>query len=434
MTKVIEQPGSCRYFCCTMYYWKKLTHAEMDQRISTALKENIDYNKKICLGIPASKLDPNVFYEQASFLKDAPLLRSYVQNPNHIGCHTLGDSEFFFRGTQRLEREVIELLAVDMLLAQPHECDGYIAAGGTEANIQAAWIYRNYFLREHNASYEEIALIGSEDTHYSIAKAANLLHLKWYKVPVNDATRQLDAVRLEESVDNAVKEGVKYFIVIANMATTMFGSVDDPQVYVDVLQRKGVAFKLHVDGAFGGFIYPLSAPHNQLNFINPHISSVTLDAHKMLQAPYGTGIFIARKGLMEYAYTREARYVNGMDITLSGSRSGANAIAVWMILFTYGPFGWLEKINKLLYRTEWCCKELERLGISFYRHPNMNIIAIRAEDMPEKLAWKFGLVPDKHNEKASWYKIVVMDHVELDHLQQFIYELEYVSRDISVAQ
>src|SRR5690606_16705087 len=123
--------------------WKRLSQAEMDQRISAALKENIDYNEKISLGIPASKLDPTVFYDQASFLKDAPLLRAYVQNPNHIGCHTLGDSEYFFKGTQQLEREVIELLSVDMLHAQQQDCDGYIAAGGTEANIQAAWIYRN---------------------------------------------------------------------------------------------------------------------------------------------------------------------------------------------------------------------------------------------------------------------------------------------------
>ncbi len=407
-----------------MHYWKRLTHAEMDQRISAALNDNIDYSRKVSLGIPASKLDPNVFYDQASFLKDAPLLRTYVQNPNHIGCHTLGDSEYFFRGTQQLEREVIELLSVDMLHAAMNECDGYIAAGGTEANIQAAWIYRNYFLREFNARQHEIALLGSADTHYSIAKAANLLHLRWYSVPVSDDTRMIASDDLNTVIAQAKKEGIRCFIVIANMATTMFGSIDDPDVYTTALRQHGVAFRLHVDGAFGGFIYPISAGNNKLDFANPDVSSVTLDAHKMLQAPYGTGVFIARKGLMEYTYTKEAQYVNGMDITLSGSRSGANAIAVWMILFTYGPFGWLEKINKLLYRTDWCCNELSRRGIRYYRHAEMNIITIKADDIPELSASKYGLVPDKHTGKAAWYKIVVMDHVELDHLQQFVTELD----------
>jgi len=406
-----------------MQYWKKRSHAEQSDMITAALQQNIDYVNRMSLGVPASRLDPVVFYDQAPFLKDAPLLRTYVQNPNHIGCHTLGDSELFFSGTQQLEAEVIELLAVDMLRAAPGSCDGYIAAGGTEANIQAAWIYRNYFKRECGAAQHEIALIGSEDTHYSIAKAANVLNLDWYSVPVTHMKREIETGTLADIVSQAHDKGIRYFIVIANMATTMFGSVDDPDLYARVMDAQGMRYKIHADGAFGGFIYPISTPDNKINFSNPHISSVTLDAHKMLQAPYGTGIFIARKNWMRYSFTEEAQYVNGMDITLSGSRSGANAIAVWMILFTYGYYGWLEKINKLLYRTDWCCGALQAAGIRFYRHPGMNIITILAEDIPASVAEHFGLVPDTHHGKAGWYKIVVMDHVELEHLEAFVQAL-----------
>lgn len=416
-----------RYFCGKidrMKYWKKLSHAQQDKRISDALAKNIDYKQKISLGVPASRLDGNVFYEQAPFLKEAPLLRTYVANPNHIGCHTLGESEDFFSGTQDIEREVIELLAVDVLKAEEGSCDGYVAGGGTEANIQAAWIYRNYFKQEHNAAIGEIALIGSEDTHYSIAKAANLLSLQWYSVPVDNATRQIIPQQLDSIVEQAVANGVKYFIVISNMATTMFGSVDNPDVYVATMQQHNVQFKLHLDGAFGGFIFPTSTPVSNVNFSNPHVSSVTLDAHKMLQAPYGTGIFLARKNLMQYVFTKEAQYVHGMDITLSGSRSGANAIAIWMILVTYGPNGWFEKINKLLYRTDWCCNQLDEMGISYFRYPKMNIITIRAQHVPHAIAVKYGLVPDTHGPDAQWYKIVVMDHVEIEHLQAFIEELK----------
>src|SRR5690606_22645895 len=104
----------------------------------------------------------------------------------------------------------------------------------------------------------------------------------------------------------------------------------------------------------------------------------------------------------------------------SGSRSGANAIAVWMILVTYGFYGWLEKINKLLYRTNRTCEALNKLNVRYYRHPKMNIIAIRAEDIRDSLATEYGLVPDTHSGSANWYKIVVMDHVELDVLQEFV--------------
>ena len=67
------------------------------------------------------------------------------------------------------------------------------------------------------------------------------------------------------------------------------------------------------------------------------------------QAPYGTGIFIARKGLIAYTNTA-AGYVEGDDFTLIGSRSGSNAVAVWMILMTNGPYGWQEK--SLFYKNE----------------------------------------------------------------------------------
>lgn len=406
-----------------MKYWRKLSHPDQDRIITEALNKNVDFKHKVSLGVPASRLDGNVFYDQAPFLREAPLLRTYVHNPNHIGCHTLGDSEDFFKGTQELERELISLLSVDVLGAEDETCDGYVAAGGTEANIQAAWIYRNYFLQEHGAKQNEIALLGSADTHYSIAKAANLLNLQWHSVPVNFNTRKIVVDDLDRVVEKAKDSGVKYFIIISNMATTMFGSVDDPDEYAACMKRHSLNFRLHLDGAFGGFIYPISTPGSNVNFTNPHVSSVTLDAHKMLQAPYGTGIFLVRKGMMRYAFTKEAKYVHGMDITLSGSRSGANAIAIWMILMTYGPYGWFEKINKLLYRTDWFCNELNKMGIKFYRYPKMNIVTIQADKIPHELAMKYGLVPDTHDDNPNWYKVVVMDHVEIEHLQLFLKEL-----------
>lgn len=407
----------------TMKYWRKLSHTEQDEIVTGALKENVDYTERVCLGVPASRLDRTVFYEQASFLKEAPLLRTYVQNPNNIGCHTFGESEPFFAGTQRIEREVLELLAVDLLGAAEGSCDGYIASGGTEANIQAAWIYRNYFMSVNSVDKSEIALLCSVDTHYSVVKAANILGIRLLQIGVDNASRLPDAANMMEVVSQAKGEGVSCFIVFCNMGTTMFGSVDDPDVYARVLRAAEVRYKIHADGAFGGFIYPVSTPDANILFSNPEVSSITLDAHKMLQAPYGTGIFLVRKGLMQYTFTKEASYVSGMDVTLSGSRGGVNAVAIWMILATYGPYGWLEKINTLLYRTDFLCVLLRNMGVHFYRHKGMNIVTIVADDVPVSLAKKYSLVPDTHNEHAAWYKIVVMDHVLMEHLQQFCDEL-----------
>lgn len=407
-----------------MYFWKKNTLNERSVRIQRALSENVNFSHDTSLGYPASKLEGKVFNEEASFLKDAPILQTYVANPNHIGCHTYGDSEKAFKGTQEIEREVLNVLAVDVFKAEINSFDGYIATGGTEANIQAIWMYRNYFVNNFDAKPEEIVIIASEDTHYSIPKAANLLMLDWLKIPVSFDKRLIDVSVLEKKIVAAQTQGKKYFIVVSNMGTTMFGAVENPDDYTQVLEKYKLHYKLHIDAAYGGFFYPFSNKESTINFENPKISSITIDAHKMLQAPYGTGVFICRKGLIENVLTKEAEYVEGMDLTLCGSRSGANAVAVWMILFTYGPFGWCEKIRVLQMRTEWLCEQLEALNVHYFREPFMNIVTIEALNITADLVRKFDLVPQKHDGNNQWYKIVIMDHVEVDHLFTFITALK----------
>ena len=406
-----------------MIYWKKLSKEERKNRVQNALSGNVNFAKDTSLGYPASSLDGKVFYD-ASFLKEAPVLQTFVANPNHIGCHTLGDSESAFKGTQLLERDVLNILGVDVFKAAPDSFDGYISPGGTEANIQAVWMYRNYFMYKYDARLDEIVILASEDTHYSIPKSANLLQLDWLKIPVGFENRKLNITALNTIVENAIAEGKKYFIVVSNMGTTMFGSVDNPDDYIKVLEAHRAHYKVHIDGAYGGFVYPFSNQESTINFSNPKISSITIDAHKMLQAPYGTGVFICRKGLIENVLTKEAEYVEGMDLTLCGSRSGANAVSVWMILRTYGPHKWFEKISVLQMRTQFLCNELDALNIKYFREPFMNIVTIHAEYIPKELAEKYDLVPETHNHTNKWYKIVLMNHVEIEDLTKFISELK----------
>ena len=407
-----------------MHYWKKLATLEVRKRVFDALGENVDYYNENILGVPASHLDSKVFYQNAPFLQDAPFMSTMIHNPNHIGCHTLGSSESFFKGTQKIEQEVIEICAVDILKGEPHQQDGYVASGGTEANMQAIWIYRNYFIRKYGAKNEDLCILCSEDAHYSMNKAGDVFCVDIKSIPVNKENRSVEKGIFQKELEGLILSGKKYFIVVANMMTTMFGSVDDIDLFTDVLEEKNCEYKLHVDGAYGGFFYPFSEEKNRLDFSNPKVTSVTLDAHKMAQAPYGTGIFLIRKNYLQYANTKEASYVEGEDYTLIGSRSGANAVAIWMILSMYGPFGWKEKIYILIKRTEWFCAQLKNEGIEFFRHPKSNIITIKSKYVSAEIAKEFGLVPDNHH-LPNWYKIVVMDHVHIENLIPLIDQLQF---------
>ncbi len=406
--------------------WKKLSREAIKERVFQALDENRNYDSDYILGIPGSYLDTEQFYRDADFLAEAPYLKTFINNPNHIGCHTLTaeGGEDLFRGTQKLEVEMIRLVSEDILQAQAHSVDGYVAPGGTEANLQALWIYRNYYQSEKGAQLDEIGLLFSTDSHYSFYKGANLLSLQALPVPVNGESRRWDEEALEQILLEARARGIKYLIAVANMSTTLFGSVDDVDYLADLLEAGNWPYCLHVDAAFGGFIYPFATENNRLNFANPRITSIGMDAHKMLMAPYGTGIFLIRKGWMQYAATAEAQYVQGLDYTLVGSRNGAQAVAIWMILQTHGPEGWRRRMAELIQATDRLCAVLDGVGIEYFRFPGMNIVSMRAEQVPQHLPSRYRLVADNFADEPQWWKIVVMPHTLGKVLDRFVQDLK----------
>ncbi|WP_143962846.1 pyridoxal-dependent decarboxylase [Litoribacter populi] len=408
-------------------FWKKLSHEEIKSHIFKALDENLDYRgDHPILGIPGTYLDTTEFYPDAPFLKDAPFMSAMIRNPNHIGCHTLSEESVLevFQGTQKIERDLIKLVAEEIFNGNPGEQDGYVATGGTEANIEAMWIYRNYFQEAYGAKLNEIALVYSEDSHYSMPKGGNLLSLQSIILEVDENTRQITDESLNNKISEARKNGVKYFIVIANLSTTMFGSVDDVDRLGDFFTNENVLFKIHVDAAYGGFIYPFTNDQSRFSFQNPYINSITADGHKMLQTPYGTGLFLIRKGFMHYVCTNEAQYIPGKDYTLSGSRSGANAVSMWMILKIHGSEGWKYKMASLLDLTERICKKLEYMGVEYFRDQYLNIITMKAKFISPKIAKKYHLVADSYEFEPKWYKIVVMPHVRQGTLDSFLMDLD----------
>lgn len=408
-----------------MMGWKAMNREELNQRVKEALALNKNYRSGGVIGTPGTYLDEEEFYPDASFLENAPFLQTLIANPNHIGCHTLNKkSSTIFKGTQAIEKELIDLCAEKIFKAKPGQVDGYVATGGTEANLEALWIYRNYFRDEYGASSDQVGVLFSEDTHYSITKGCDLLQLSPLLLPVDGNSRQIHLDALQEQLKQAQIEGIRYFILIVNVSTTMFGSVDDLEPLINCMDESALVFKVHLDAAFGGFIYPFTNRDSQHHFGNPRVSSISIDGHKMLQTPYGTGIFLIRKGLMQYVANQEAQYVPGLDYTLCGSRSGANAVVIWMLLMNYGYQGWVNKMNQLIQRTDYLCNALDDVGVQYFRNPYLNIVSIRANQIPPDLARKYDLVADSYERTAQWFKIVVMEHVDKKILKSFLLELK----------
>lgn len=396
-------------------HWPAIPTHEIQARVRDALAGNTSFDNDTVLGLPASVLDSRVFPPEPTMMSHA-WLTVLQSNPNHIGCHTTGASEHAFGGTQELERDLLRICAEEILNAEPKGWDGYVASGGTESNIQALWTHRNELRDGQGMDVGKMAILCSEDTHYSIDKAADILGLRLVPLPVGEWDRAIRPEAVQAAAAQFVADGVQAVLVVLNMGTTMFGSVDDPEHVLPALLEAGLTIRVHVDGAFGGFLYPFTAPDNRLSFADPRIDSFTLDGHKMLQAPYGTGIHLIRAGRIQYASTPSATYVLGADCTLIGSRSGSNAVAVWMILMAYGAEGGKAFCQELCDRTTRLHDALTRLGVRTYRRSDMNIVALRIEDLPKGVMEKHLLVPDRHDHTATWAKVIVMPHVTDAHI------------------
>jgi len=397
--------------------WPPLSAQQVRERVHAALDENRSYRSHDILGLPGTLLDPKVFPATPDILA-RPWLRTAVENPNHIGCHTLGDSEPAFRGTHDLEREVIALCAETIFGAEPGTVDGYVASGGTESNIQAIWAFRNAW-RAEGITPARVGILCSVDTHYSLHKAADLLGLTIVCIAVDRCSRAMTPAAIEAALDHFEAADCTHAAVVFTMGTTMFGSVDDPEPLLSALDRRGIPHKVHIDAAFGGFIYPFTTPDTPLTFADPRVHTVTLDAHKMLQAPYGTGIHLARKGLLAHTTTTTAAYVPGLDCTLIGSRAGANAVAVWMILQTWGSAEGTRFVSELADRAAHLAHRLRDLGLHPVHTEGMNIVVLPEEEVPQAVSDRFLLVADDHD-RPQWRKVVVMEHVTDDALDAFV--------------
>ena len=410
-------------------FWPANPFHELKDIVLNALEHNSSFYNHNILGLPATYLDPKMFPANADFLENAPFIRSFVENPNHIGLHTYEKSLPAFKGTQKIELDLLRICAEKFFKAVPNRFDGYVASGGTECNLQAVWIFREYFKNKFNAKNDEIVVLFSEDTHYSLFKVCNILQLNCKILDVDFENREINLENLDNQLTKLKTDGIKYFITILNMGTTMFGSIDDIDSIVHKYHSHNLQFKIHIDAAFGGFIYPFTNRNSIFHFENPYVDSLSVDGHKMLQAPYGTGIFLIRKGLIDNVLTKEASYIEGLDHTFCGSRSGANAIATWMILNIHGSKGLKDHMVQLIRKTDYICNSLSELGIRFYRNEFMNIIAIQSKDVPQRICEKYTLVPDTHTGNPKWWKIVVMEHVNWNLINNFINDVEKCNQD-----
>ncbi|MEV4664174.1 pyridoxal-dependent decarboxylase [Micromonospora echinofusca] len=274
--------------------------------------------------------------------------RFLALNSNNVGVHTpFGAGR---AGTRRLEREALLGLAG---LLHADSADGYITSGATEAVLQGLRIGRNA-VRADAAS--RVTLITSEFAHHSVTKAAEVLSLDLRTIAPGPSW-VIEPEQLAQAVEAAVADGATGIIVALTAGYYNSGLCDPVDQLAALLRRRAlqladqVRFFCYVDAAHGGFIFPFTDPAMAFDFRNVGVHAMALDPHKSGLLPYSCGVLLMRKGLL--GHVAEASPVTGIvDSTLTGSRPGAAAAALWATVFGLGRSGFTAAIQECLRRRD----------------------------------------------------------------------------------
>lgn len=237
---------------------------------------------------------------------------------------------------------------------------GVFCSGGTVANITALWAARNRLLgpkgdylgvaedgygaglRAHG--FDDLAVLVSQRGHYSLKKAADVLGLgrkNLVAIPVK-ADHKIDVPLLQKELKALKARRIGIVSIIGIAGTTETGNVDPLDQLADVAQEHGCAF--HVDAAWGGPTL-FSARYKHLLKGIERADSVTIDAHKQLYVPMGSGICLFKDVQALTAIEHHANYIirkGSRDIgkhTLEGSRPGM-AMLVHSALRIFGRRGY----------------------------------------------------------------------------------------------
>lgn len=203
------------------------------------------------------------------------------------GVHAFTGAAFESPALVALEESVLRWMA--SVLGLPPAAQGLLVSGGSMANQTAIVCARAAAGAEFGFGRVWLPPLA----HHSLRKA---LHLCGVPAPAvadipADERGAPDpaALRLRIAADAA--GGRRTWLIVGVAGSTDTGSIDPLPALADIAAECGSWF--HVDAAYGGFFVLTDRGRERLRGIQ-RADSVTLDAHKGLQLPYGLGALLVR--------------------------------------------------------------------------------------------------------------------------------------------
>ena len=247
-------------------------------------------------------------------------------NPNN---HALDGG----RASSAMEIEAVAEIARMFGFAQRQDGFlGHLTSSGTIANLEALWVAGQL---EREPDGQARAVAASTQAHYTHSRISGVLGLPFRAIGV-DPRNCMDVEQLEAALAEP-GDGPRIGTVVATLGTTATGSVDPLERILALRERYG--FRVHVDGAYGGYFTLAGnlepAARSAYDAIASADSAV-VDPHKHGLQPYGCGCVVFADPRVGRFYKHDSPFTyftSGAlhlgEISLECSRAGAAAVALW---------------------------------------------------------------------------------------------------------
>jgi len=286
----------------------------------------------------------------------------------------------------------LEANAVDWLRAfvgLPEGWSGILTSGGSLSNWIAIVTARRTRMPE---DFTSSMVYASRDTHHCVTKAALLAGFREDQIRAVDVDerRRLDVAALERAVAGDRARGRRPGLIVANAGTTNTGAID-PLPEIAAVAR-AVDAAVHVDAAYGGLFRAVAEGSKRLQGFEL-ADSVTLDPHKGLFLPYGTGCLLVRdEDALRRTHSTAADYLQDLDVP-AGAKNyadltpelsrGFRGLRVWLCLKLFGAAAFRAQLEEKLELARWLATEVAALpGIELIEPPQLTVVAFRCADDP----------------------------------------------------
>jgi aromatic-L-amino-acid/L-tryptophan decarboxylase len=283
-----------------------------------------------------------------------------------------------------LEANVLRWLAAEV--GYGAAARGFLTTGGSLANLSALVVARRAKLPD---DFLRGTIYTSDQVHHSLQKAAMVAGLPADNVralPADEHFR-LDPAAVEAAIAADRARGMQPFFLVASAGTVNTGAVDPLPALADLAAREGLW--LHVDGAYGGCFVLTERGKTTLAGIE-RADSVTLDPHKGLFLPYGTGCLLVKDGeALARAHALHAAYLPerppGADwwdfSELSPELSRPfRGLRLWLPLMLCGATAFREALDEKLDLARWAADEVVKIPhLRLVAPPELSLLAFRLE-------------------------------------------------------